>query len=96
MRRRPVTGDTGVEVDGNVAAASPAAVETSPRSDASSWTIVVCSRPGLTITAPGTGRTLAPGDELDLAAQAAPGCTWREAIGDHLTEFFVPRDGEGA
>lgn len=88
MRRRAVSGETGAEADGNVAAAAPA--------DASSWTIVVCTRGGLTVSGTENGRSFAPGDELDLAAAAAPGCTWREAIGDHLAEFFVPRDGEGA
>lgn len=78
------------EVDGNRAEAAGVAA------DVASWRLVVCTRGGLTISGTENGRSFAPGDELDLAAAAAPGCTWREAIGDHLVEFFVPRDGEGA
>ncbi len=88
MRRKPVTGATGAEADGNL--------QTSARVDASSWTVVVCTRAGLTISGTELGRSFAPGDELDLDAPAAPNCSWRAAIGDHLTEFFIPRDGEGA
>lgn len=36
-----------------------------------------------------TGRTFVDGDLVDLDAAAAPGLTWRQALGDHV-KAFVP------
>lgn len=42
-----------------------------------------------------TGRTFRQGDAVDLDAAAAPGVTWREALGHHVSAFVEqgnPRD----
>jgi hypothetical protein len=64
--------------------------------DTSRWRVVVCIKSGLTVSAPEHGRSFAPGDQVDLATEVVPGHTWREALGDHVSEFFVPFEGEGA
>lgn len=70
-------------VDGEGTAA---AVQTSAQTG-----VVVCTMGGLSVCAGENGRTFAPGDELDLGIEVAPGVTWGDAIGAHVDTHFAPK-----
>jgi hypothetical protein len=48
-----------------------------------------CTIPGISVQLASGGRTFAVGDVVDLDAFAAPGVTWREALG-RLVDRFEP------
>ena len=48
---------------------------------------VRCTVPGLRVECADHGHLFAVGDRVDLDAEAAPGLTWREALGAHIDSF---------
>jgi len=55
-----------------------------------------CTLPGISVQlAVGGGKTFAVGETVDLDALAAPGLTWRTALG-HFAETFEPVSGKPA
>lgn len=46
-----------------------------------------CTLAGIAVQFAEGGRTFAIGDTVDLDATAAPGLTWRSALGEHADTF---------
>ena len=58
----------------------------------------ICTLPDgatLSVQFADTGRAFRHGDALELDAQAAPGLTWRDALGAHVAHFDAPAAEQG-
>jgi hypothetical protein len=61
--------------------------KTTEKAKAKGPRIVKCIAPGVRVEIGEHGHQFAVGDVVDLDTDAAPGLTWREALGPHLEQF---------
>jgi hypothetical protein len=50
----------------------------------------ICTLDAVTVRVGEHSRTFRAGETVDLSAEAAPGVTWREALGEHAAAFTTP------